>query len=133
MAAPDFAFLATLPPLVQIAAGFGLAAVLIAWVLPRYFAKASAPPSGDKIVLEAASIANMTPVKEIAGHLERLADAAERIAASAATREARAAEREEEEHERHQQAKVQKEIDGLRSLIEDFLRPKPPRPPHRRR
>lgn len=129
MASLDISFIEKLPPAFQIAAGLIFGAGLLAWVVPRYLSKTSSPPSGDKIVLEAASIANMTPVKEMADHLRRLADAAERIAASASSREMRATEREEEENQR--------ELDDLRRFKADAERdgePKyPKRPPHRRR
>lgn len=128
MASFDISFIEKLPPAFQIAAGLIFGAGLLAWVVPRYLTKASSPPSGDKIVLEAASIANMTPVKDMADHLRRLADAAERIAASSASREMRATEREEEEHQR--------ELDELRRFkaYHEHDAPKyPKRPPHRRR
>ena len=128
MASLDISFIEKLPPAFQIAAGLIFGAGLLAWVVPRYLMKASSPPSGDKIVLEAASIANMTPVKDMADHLRRLADAAERIAASSASSEMRATEHEEEEHQR--------ELDELRRFKAEHEHdpPKyPKRPPHRRR
>ena len=129
MATLDLSFIDKLPPAFQLAAGVVFGAGLLAWVIPRYLTKASSPPVGDKVVLEAASIANMTPVKDIAEHIKRLADAAERIAGSAASREMRATEREEEEHHR--------ELDELRLFKADHESegaPKyPKRPPHRRR
>lgn len=128
MASLDLTFIEKLPPAFQLAAGLVFGAGLLAWVIPRYLTKAGSPPVGDKVVLEAASIANMTPVKEIAEHIKRMADAAERIAASAASREARAMEREEEENQR--------ELDELRHFKSDHENdaPKyPKRPPHRRR
>ena len=128
MATLDLSFIDKLPPAFQLAAGVVFGAGLLAWVIPRYLTKASSPPVGDKVVLEAASIANMTPVKDIAEHIKRLADAAERIAGSAASREMRATEREEEHH---------RELDELRRFKADHESegaPKyPKRPPHRRR
>lgn len=129
MASLDLSFIDKLPPAFQLAAGVVFGAGLLAWVIPRYLTKAGSPPVGDKVVLEAASIANMTPVKDIAEHIKRLADAAERIAGSSASREARAMGREEEEHQR--------ELDELRRFKADHENagePKyPKRPPHRRR
>lgn len=128
MASLDLTFIDKLPPAFQLAAGLVFGAGLLAWVIPRYLTKSTSPPVGDKVVLEAASIANMTPVKDMADHLRRLADAAERIAASSASREMRATEREEEEHQR--------ELDELRRFKAEHEHdpPKyPKRPPHRRR
>lgn len=129
MASLDLTFIDKLPPAFQLAAGLVFGAGMLAWVIPRYLTKSTSPPVGDKVVLEAASIANMTPVKDMADHLRRIADAAERIAASAASREMRATEREEEDHQR--------ELDELRRFKADAERdgePKyPKRPPHRRR
>ena len=128
MASLDLTFIDKLPPAFQLAAGLVFGAGLLAWVIPRYLTKIGSPPVGDKVVLEAASIANMTPVKDIAEHIKRLADAAERIAGSAASREMRATEREEEHH---------RELDELRRFKADHESegaPKyPKRPPHRRR
>lgn len=129
MATLDLSFVDKLPPAFQLAAGLVFGAGLLAWVIPRYLTKIGSPPVGDKVVLEAASIANMTPVREMAEHVRRLADAAESIAKSAASREERATEREEEEHQR--------ELDELRRYKADAEREAaakyPKRPPHRRR
>lgn len=129
MASLDLTFIDKLPPAFQLAAGLVFGAGLLAWVIPRYLTNiGSPPPVGDKLVLEAASIANMTPVKEMAEHVKRLADAAESIARSAASREEHATEREEEEHQR--------ELDELRRFKADHEHDPPTypkRPPHRRR
>ena len=133
MAALDLSFIDKLPPAFQLAAGLVFGAGLLAWVIPRYLTKFASPPSGDKIVLEAASIANMTPVKDIAIHLERLAIATEELVRLARLRDERDMDREEEAHERDERARVQAEIDGLRHLIEGMTGKPYQRPSYRKK
>lgn len=133
MASLDLTFIEKLPPAFQLAAGLVFGAGLLAWVIPRYLTKAGSPPVGDKVVLEAASIANMTPVKEIAINLERIAIAGEMLVKLAEARDGRDIDRDEENHERQEREHVQAEIDSLKQLIEGMTGRPYSRPPYRKK
>lgn len=75
-----------LPPAVQVIAILISGAIVAATVINGYLKARSGEPPARDVVLSAGTIADMTPVREAAAHLKRIADGIEAMNAAAADR-----------------------------------------------